>query len=171
VNDGPAWIAVGRIGRAHGVKGEVSVLPLSEVASRFEPGSRLFLSEGEDRPVTVRAARRHHSRVLVAFQGVTDRDQAEAMQGAYLFVPASEAPTLPEGAFWTHELVGCLVVSDDGRELGRVREVMHTPANDVWAVDGEGGEVLVPALRDVVASVDVVGRRIVVHEIPGLTAP
>jgi 16S rRNA processing protein RimM len=171
VTDGPAWIAVGRIGRAHGVKGEVSVLPLSQVPERFESGSRLFLGEGEDRPVTVRAARRHHSRLLVAFDGVTDRDGAEALQGSYLFVPVSEAPVLPEGEFWTHELVGCVVMSDGGRELGRVREILHTPANDVWAVDGEGGEILVPALLDVVASVDVAGRRIVVREVPGLTAP
>jgi 16S rRNA processing protein RimM len=171
VTERPAWIAVGRVSRAHGVKGEVSVLPLSQVEARFEPGSRLFVGEGPDRPITVRASRPHHHRILVVFDHILDRDQAEALAGAYLFVPAEEAPSLPEGEYWTHDLVGCEVVTDGGRTLGRVREVMHTPANDVWAVEGDQGEVLVPALKDVVGSVDLGSRRVTVHEVPGLTAP
>jgi 16S rRNA processing protein RimM len=102
---------------------------------------------------------------------VTDRDRADALRGAYLFVPSDQSPALPDGEYWTHELIGCDVVSEEGRPLGSVREVIHTPANDVWAVRGEGEETLVPALRDVVAEVDVGARRIVVREVPGLTAP
>jgi len=108
--------------------------------------------------------------MLVFFEGVGDRDAAEALQGTYLFVPASDAPPLPEGEFWPHELIGCEVVTDGGRTLGRLQEVIHTRANDVWTVRGDdGGEVLVPALRTVVGDVDLVARRIVVREVPGLT--
>jgi 16S rRNA processing protein RimM len=171
VSPGPAWVAVGRITRAHGVKGEVAVLVLSQVAERFEPGSRLFLSEGEDRPVTVGAVRPHRQRLLVQFEEVEDRDAAEALQGAYLFVPAGAAPQLPDGEFWTHDLIGCEVVTTEGRSLGSIREVIHTPANDVWAAEGDGGEILVPALKDVVEEVDVKARRVVVRAISGLTVP
>jgi 16S rRNA processing protein RimM len=171
VSRSPQWVAVGRITRAHGVKGEVSVLVLSQVAERFEPGSRLFLGEGEQQPLTVAEARPHRQRLLVRFEGVMDRDRAEELQGSYLFVTAASAPELPEGEFWTHQLVGCEVVTDSGRSLGRIREVIRTAANDVWAAGGDEGEVLIPALKEVVETVDLRGGRVVVHEIPGLTAP
>jgi 16S rRNA processing protein RimM len=162
---------VGRITRTHGVKGEVAVLPLSEVGSRFEAGSTLFLDEREDRPLTVAAARPHRQRLLVSFRGLGDRTSAEALRGRYLFVPASSAPPLPEGEYWTHELIGCDVLTEAGRSIGRIREILHTQANDVWAADGAGGEVLIPALKDVIREVDVAGRRVVVREVPGLTTP
>jgi 16S rRNA processing protein RimM len=162
---------VGRITKAHGVKGEVSVLVLSQVAERFEPGSRLFLGESEARRLTVSEVRPHRQRLLVRFEGVADRNHAEELQGSYLFVPVTSAPALPEGEFWTHQLIGCEVVTDSGRSLGRIREVIRTTANDVWATEGEEGEVLIPALKEVVGAVDVQGGRVVVHEIPGLTAP
>jgi 16S rRNA processing protein RimM len=171
VNDRPRWVAVGRITRTHGVKGEVAVLPLSDVGSRFEAGSTLFLEEREDRPLTVMASRPHQQRLLVAFRGVQDRTSAEALRGRYLFVPASSAPHLPEGEYWAHDLVGCDVLTEDGRSLGRIREILHTQANDVWVAEGAAGEVLIPALKDVVREVDVAGRRVVVREIPGLTSP
>lgn len=171
MNDRPRWVAVGRITRTHGVKGEVAVLPLSDVGSRFEAGSTLFLEEREDRPLTVMASRPHQQRLLVAFRGVQDRTSAEALRGRYLFVPASSAPHLPEGEYWAHDLVGCDVLTEEGRSLGRIREVLHTQANDVWVAEGAAGEVLIPALKEVVREVDVAGRRVVVREIPGLTTP
>jgi 16S rRNA processing protein RimM len=151
------------------VKGEVAVLPLSEVGSRFEAGSTLFLDEREDRPLTVTTSRPHRQRLLVAFRGVEDRTSAETLRGRYLFVPASSAPRLPEGEYWSHDLVGCDVLTEDGRAIGRIREILHTQANDVWAADAADGEVLIPALKDVVLDVDVAGRRVVVREVPGLT--
>jgi 16S rRNA processing protein RimM len=149
----------------------VGVVPLSMVESRFAPGSRVYLGEGEDRPLIVVASRPHQRRLLVVFEGIGDRTVAERLRGQYLFVPASEAPPLPDGEFWTHQLVGCRVETEDGRRLGALKEVAHTLANDVWVVAGDAGEALVPALKDVVRSVDVPGRRIVVRDVPGLTSP
>ena len=168
---GPLWLAVGRITRAHGIKGEMAVLPLSQITSRFQPGSHLFLGEQGDKPVTVSSSRPHGQRVLLSFEEVRDRTEAERLRGEFLFVPASSAPELPEGEYWAHELIGCEAVTESGRSLGTIREVIHTPANDVWAADGEQGEVLIPALKDVVALVDVAGKRIVAKDVPGLTAP
>jgi 16S rRNA processing protein RimM len=170
VSERPRFVAVGRVTRAHGVKGEVAVLPLSQVPARFEPGAEVVVDEDEARVLVVVAARPHRSRVLVSFKGVADRDRADALRGSYLFVPSHQSPALPEGEYWTHDLIGCEVVTEGGRSLGSVREVIHTRANDVWTVQKEGEETLVPALKDVVAEVDVVGRRIVVREVPGLTA-
>ncbi|HEX2088481.1 MAG TPA: ribosome maturation factor RimM [Actinomycetota bacterium] len=168
---GPRWIAVGRINRPHGIKGEVVVQPLSEVEMRFAAGSRLYRQEDEGDALTVAEARPYRGRLLVTFEGVRDRNAAEAMAGAFLFVPSSSAPHLPEDEYWTHELVGCDVLTDEGRALGSIREIIHTPANDVWVAQAEEGETLIPALKDVVKDVDLPARRVIVREVSGLTGP
>ena len=161
-------VAVGRVSRAHGVQGEVAVLVLSEVEGRFAPGATLWLEDG--RTLTVESSKPHRGGLLVRFREVRDREQAEGLQRALLVVPESSSPSLPEGSWWDHQIEGCAVETDRGRPLGTVREVIHTAANDVWSVvDGGGGETLVPVLIDVLVSVDVGAKRIVVREIAGLT--
>jgi len=161
---------VGRITRPHGVRGELAVQVLSEVPERFADGSALALENG--RTLTIRSSRPHKDRLLVTFEEVEDRDDAESLRGALLVAPASTSPELPPGSWWDHEIVGCDVTTETGRDLGTVREVIHTTANDVWsAVAQDGTETLVPVLADVLADVDVAARRIVVREIPGLTVP
>jgi 16S rRNA processing protein RimM len=161
-------VAVGRVARAHGVQGEVAVLVLSEVEDRFAPGATLWLEDG--RTLTVESSRPHRGRLLVRFREVRDREQAEGLRRALLVVPESSSPSLPEGSWWDHQIEGCAVETDRGRALGTVREVIHTAANDVWSVVSEDGvETLVPVLNDVLASVDVAAKRIVVREIEGLT--
>jgi 16S rRNA processing protein RimM len=163
-------VAVGRIAKAHGVQGEVSVVVISEVASRFEPGSVVWLEDG--RSLTVQASKPYKDKLLVTFREVRDRSQAEALQTAILVVPESSSPSLPGGSWWDHQIEGCTVATDTGIGLGTVQEVIHTAANDVWsAVDDPGVETLIPVLKDVVVSVDVEARRIVVREVPGLTVP
>ncbi|HEX9377053.1 MAG TPA: ribosome maturation factor RimM [Actinomycetota bacterium] len=162
-------LAVGKITKAHGLRGEVSVLVLTEVPERFEPGSTLLLEDG--RSLTVSATRPDRGRLLLTFAEVADRTAADLLRGSYLFVPADDAPELPEGSFWPHQLEGCEVVTDAGRPLGVIREVVPGPANDIWVTGPPEAEVLVPALKDVVVSVDVAGRRVVVRDVPGLTSP
>ncbi|HEY7281883.1 MAG TPA: ribosome maturation factor RimM [Actinomycetota bacterium] len=160
-------LVAGKVTKAHGLRGEVTVLVLSEVGSRFEPGSVLHLEDG--RTLTVASTRPDRGRLLVIFEGVADRTAAEQLNGRYLFVPEDEAPPLPEGSFWPHQLVGCEVITDSGRSLGVIREVVLGVANDIWVAGPPNDEILVPALKDVVTSVDLEGRKVVVREIPGLT--
>jgi len=170
MNPSEPTVAVGRITRSHGVTGEVSVFVLSEVEGRFADGAVVWLEDG--RALTVEASRPHKDRLLVRFREVPDRSAADALHGAVLYVPESMSPPLPEGSWWDHQLIGCSVSTDGGRDLGALTDVIHTAANDVWvAVDAGGAETLVPVLKDVLVSVDVAARRIVVREIPGLTAP
>jgi 16S rRNA processing protein RimM len=163
-------VVVGRITKAHGVTGEVAVLVISEVPGRFADGATVWLEDG--RTLTVASSRPHKDRLLVRFRGVEDRAQAEALQQALLVVPESSSPELPDGSWWDHRIVGCVLETDTGRVLGTVRDVIHTGANDVWsAVDDDGVETLVPVLEDVIADVDLDAKRIIVYEIRGLTAP
>ena len=156
-------LAVGRIARAHGIRGEVSIEPLSEIAARFEAGSELHLEDG--RRLTVAASRTHGRRVLVKFEEVSDRDDAEQLRGGVLVVPADSAPAPPGGSFWIHQVVGLEVVTEDGRSLGKIREVQGNPANDLWVT--ESG-TLIPAIRDVVTEVDLAGGRVTIRDLPGL---
>lgn len=165
---GGELLAVGVVRRAHGIRGEVSVQPLSEVGSRFQAGSTLLLGPDGDRRLEVATVRKHGHRLLVKFEDVDDRDAAEPLRGRVLLVRQEDAPPLPEDRYWVHEVVGIEVLTQDGRSLGKVREVLHNQANDVWLVEGDDRDLLIPALRDIVVEVDPGERRAVIREIPGL---
>ena len=109
--------------------------------------------------------------VAERFEEVPDRTAADALSGSYLFVPGASSPTLSDGEFWPHQIVGAEVRTESGRSLGRIVEIVRTPANDVWVARGDEGESLIPALRDLVLSVDVAAGRVMVREVPGLTVP
>jgi 16S rRNA processing protein RimM len=167
--DRPA-VVVGKITRAHGLKGELSVEVRSDNPDRFIPGAALFLEDG--RSLRIATTHSHGKRLLVTFTGVQDRTAAEALQGLMLVVPEAWLPPLPDGEYWPHQLEGCAVVTESGRDLGMVTEVVANPANDLWvATDAEGTEILIPAIRDVVVEVAPDAKRILVRDVPGITAP
>ena len=144
--------------------GEVSVQPLTEVGARFVAGSVLRLEDG--RTLTVETSRPHRDRVLVKFEGVADRDHADALRGSVLLVDAADAPPIEErDRYWIHQVVGLQVITEDGRPLGRIREVEANPANDLWVTE-DGA--LIPAVREVVVGVDLDAGRVTVRELPGL---
>ncbi len=123
-------LEVGRIGRAHGLRGEVSVAAVSNRPERFAPGSVLYAGE---RPRVVRTSRPHQDRWLVCFEGVDGRDAAEALRNQILTGdPLGDAP---EGEVWVHEVIGSAVRDRAGTELGRVRAVEANPAHDLLVLD------------------------------------
>lgn len=156
-------LAVGRISRAHGIRGEVSVHKLTEVEERFDSGSVLQLEDG--RTLTVESSRPHQQQLLVKFEEVLTRTDAEALNGEVLLVPSDATPDPPADAFWIHQVVGLEVVTEDGRSLGKIKDVESNPANDLWVTESGA---LIPAIRDVVKDVDLEARRVTIHELPGL---
>ena len=156
-------LAVGRISSAHGVRGEVSVHKLSEVEERFDAGSILQLEDG--RRLTVESTRPHQRSLLVKFEQIVDRTAAEALRGQVLLVPSDASPRPPDGSFWIHQVVGLEVVTEEGRSLGKIVEVQANPANDLWVT--ESGTLL-PAIRDLVAEVDLAAGKVTVRDMPGL---
>ncbi len=147
-------LEVGRIGKAHGLSGEVHVELWTE-ESRLAPGSELTTERGT---LTVAHSRRHGKRYLVAFAGVADRDGAEALRGLVLRAEPLERP----GTLWVHELIGARVITTAGDELGVVAALEANPASDLLVLEGGG---LVP-LRFVVSHEP--GTRIVVDVPEGL---
>ena len=162
----PERLVVGRIAKAHGINGEVSIEVLSDAPDRFAVGARVF--DG-DRPLAVATARAHHGRLLVRFEGVLDRSGAESLRGTELTIPAAEAHALDdEWSFYPHQLVGFAVTDEKGKTLGTMRRVEESPGADLWVVGARSGEVLVPAVRDIVVAVDLDERTIVLRPPDGL---
>jgi len=163
-------LAVGRIGRAHGIRGEVSVeIRTDDPGARFAPGSSLAADPESVGPLTVETVREHSGRLLVRFAGFDDRTAAETLRGTVLLVDSSEIPPTgdPE-EFHDHELIGLLVVTADGAEVGEVVNVEHL-GQDLLVVRRSGDDdTLVPFVRAIVPEIDVPGGRVVIDPPPGL---
>jgi 16S rRNA processing protein RimM len=123
-------LEVGRIGRAHGLQGEVNIAPISNRPERFAPGSVLFAG---DRQLLIVASRRHQDRWLVRFEGVVDREGAEALRN--LILTGDAAGDAPDGALWVHEMIGAEVRDSAGHEFGRVVAVEANPAHDLLVLE------------------------------------
>ena len=163
-------VAVGRITGAHGIRGEVKVEILTDFPERFSPGSSLLLvpPAGEPRKVAVLSSRQHKGRMLVALEGVADRNDAEGLRGSWLKIGEDELTPLPSGRYYQFELLGLAVVTEEGEALGEVEEIMPTGGNLVLAVRRGGREVLLPFIDDVVLEVDLEARRMTVRLLEGL---
>jgi 16S rRNA processing protein RimM len=146
-------VAVGRIVKVHGIRGEVVVHVLSDVPGRFDPGADVVL---DGAPTTVASSRPHQGRLLVRFEGVTDRNAAELLRGRVLEAPAADLDDTD--TYFVHELVGMPVLGDDGRGHGTVTDHVELPAAagyDLLEVTREDGSVwLLPAVDDYVEVAD-----------------
>ncbi|MGP4112405.1 ribosome maturation factor RimM [Streptomyces sp. 4N509B] len=164
-------VVVARIGRAHGIRGEVAVeVRTDEPELRLAPGAVLATEPPERGPLTVESGRVHSGRLLLRIAGVGDRSAAEALRDTLLLaeVDPSATPEDPE-EFYDHQLVGLRVVTTDGAEVGEVSEVAHPPGHDLLVVARpDGSEALVPFVAEIVPEVDLGAGRIVVAPPPGL---
>ena len=164
-------LVVGRIGRPHGVRGELTVEVRTDSPElRFAPGSSLSTDPVAAGPLVIDDARWHSGKLLLTFAGVRDRTAAEALRNVRLVVdvPDDETPDDPE-EFYDHQLVGLTAVGADGGVLGTVTEVLHLPSQELLSVKTtEGREVLVPFVHEIVPEVDLAGGRALVTPPPGL---
>jgi len=163
-------LQVGRIGRAHGIRGEVTVTPSTDdPAARFAAGSALR-TDSESRPVlTVAGARQSGQVQVVAFAGIADRNTAELLRGIRLFVDAESLPEPAEDEFYDHQLVGLAVHHRNGELLGEVVDVMHPPAAPVLVVKRpDDTEELVPFVKVIVPDVDIAAGRLLVDPPDGM---
>jgi len=167
-------LVVGRIGRAHGIRGEVGVeVRTDDPDLRFADGAQLATDPPERGPLTVVATRWHSGRLLVRFKGLDDRTAAENLRGTMLVIEVdeSERPQDPD-EFYDHQLVGLRVITTAGDEVGEVAEVLHLPAQDVLAIKRtDGVEVLVPFVQELVPVVDLDRGSVTVDPRPGLLDP
>jgi 16S rRNA processing protein RimM len=163
-------LVVGRIAKAHGVAGEVSVdVRTDNPDERFAIGATLDTEPAESGPLTVERTRWHAGRLLVGFRSVSDRSAAEELRGTMLVVDSTTSgETGDDDDFWDHDLIGLVAETADGTSLGPVTDVLHPPGSDLLSIDVAGQDVLVPFVAAIVPMVDLAGRRIVVDPPEGL---
>ena len=162
-------VVVGRIGRPHGIRGELTVeVRTDEPERRFADGARMRI-EGTQRVLTVAATRWHGERLLVRFEGVHDRDAAEALRGSLLSVsvPGDERPE-DEEEYYDRQLAGLRVLDHAGCEVGVIGSVVHLPTQDLLSVTTPDGERLVPFVRALVPEVDLANGYVRLADVEGL---
>ena len=166
----PELLAVARVHRPHGLRGEVSAEVLTAFPERLRPGLELIWQrDDETRTVRLAEARPHGSRLLLRLEGVEDADAARALSGGDLCVAAGEAVPAPEGFFYSHEIHGFACMDRDGRRLGTAEGVEETPAGPLLSLTRpDGKEALVPFVAEYVVRVDREARAIILDLPEGL---
>lgn len=157
----------------HGIRGEVRIISKTDFAEeRYKSGNRLFLFMPQSKSpleLTVKSHRTHKNFDLVIFDGYDNINQVENMKGGILKVPESQLGVLDEDEFYYHEIIGCIVTTVDGEEIGKISEILSPGANDVWVIKGEGGkEILIPYIEAVVKEVNVKEKMVIIDPIEGL---
>lgn len=163
-------LTVGTIINVHGVRGEVKVMPETDDASRFKKLKNVWLQTGNVKtPAVVKGVKLQNRFVILKFDGIDDRDAAEKLRGREIVIERKDAVKLPPGTYFIGDLIGCGVYEEDGSFLGTVKDVVPGAGCDNYDVyDENGRNIMIPALEDVVLSVDVENARIVVRLLPGL---
>lgn len=169
---------IGRIIRSHGVRGEMKVVPETDDPARLLELESVFVGENEDAAVQydVTMARTQQSKkgivVLMSLAGVDGRDAADALRHQSVFAAQNELPPLEEGEYYLHDLVDCDVETVEGDHVGRLKEVMELPAQNIYVIARTGKpDVMVPAVPAFIEKVDVDANRIVINSIDGLLDP
>jgi 16S rRNA processing protein RimM len=159
-------VDVGRVRRPHGVCGEIAVTPLTDRPDRFADLERVavFPERGTPRLVRIEGFRPVRGLAYLRLEGMKNRNAAEGLRGALLRIRRDMRYELEQGEYWIDDLVGLAAVTDDGRSLGTIREVLTLPANDVYVTE----HCLIPALRDMVLAVDLEAKTMTVRAVPGL---
>jgi 16S rRNA processing protein RimM len=160
----PGYVAVGRVLGAWGARGDLKVEPLAP-ESVFGKGHTILIG---GRDYEVDGSRRSGRFLRLKLAGVDTREEVQQLRGAYLEVAESQLTPLPEGQYYRFQLIGLAVRSLDGDQLGKVTDVISTPENDVYVVNSPSGEVLIPAVDDVVREIDLTAGAITIEIIPGL---
>lgn len=167
-------VLVGRVAGAHGIRGDVKVYSFAESTDlyRIGEGIMLTLPDGSVATLTVKWVKPHGRWLLMRFESVTDRNAAERLAGSLLSVDKARLPELEADTYYWSDLVGLNVYDPAGSLLGRLEGVIPTPGNDVYVVrgnlDGQTRETLVPAIGDVILSIDIAGKTMVVRLPEGL---
>jgi 16S rRNA processing protein RimM len=166
----PETVTVGRIERPFGVKGEVKVQPLSDVPGRFE-GLRtvsLVAKNGQTLETSVTHVRRAGDEFILGLTGLTTPEDASLWQGGFIRTLRGSVPELPEGQYYECDLIGLAVSTEEGRPIGVLEEIWDLPGNPLFVVRQGAKEILIPAAKKLVGTVDLTARKMTVRLIDGL---
>lgn len=171
MNEKEKFIALGRITRPYGLKGAVHLYSYGDDAAFLEYDA-LFLPDSHNHPRMLRISWvriKKPGRIVVQFREIRDRYAASALAGTEVFITASSLPEPGEGEIYRHEITGLQVITTQGEKLGHIVGIMETAGHDIYVVNGEGGrEILIPAVKQIVISIDTEAGSCTIDPPPGL---
>jgi 16S rRNA processing protein RimM len=165
--DGPRYLVIGRVARPWGTRGELKVEIMTDFPDRFALLRKVYLGPRAV-PFALEGFRLHKGSALLKLEGCHDRATVEKLRGQLVQIPIEEAMPLEQDEYYEHQIVGLAVWTAEGERLGTVDEIISTGSNDVYVVRGEGRDILIPAIEDVVLEVNLAKGRLMVELIEGL---
>lgn len=166
-----SFIALGKAVRTHGLRGDVKIFPYGETLSILAPGESLFLcstQEGRGKELTLASCRTQGKLLVVGFKELTRIEDAQEIIGEEICIPEPRLPVPEEGEYYHYQLIGLTVETVQGQRLGILSGIIETGGNDVYTIDNEGKELLIPAVEDIILEVDLVRGRMVIDPPEGL---
>ena len=165
---GPAFLAVGKLRHAHGVHSEMLMEVWTDFPERLQPGTILFLDSGAAQ-LRLTKCRKHREGLLLTFEGYDSPEIVGQFRNRVLYVKSADRPPLADGEYYHHQLIGLNVITDDGRYVGAVAEILETGASDILLVHPTSGpDVMIPMVDAFIRSIDLARCEITVHLIPGM---
>ena len=159
------FITIGRILAPWGVKGKVKVKIITDFPERFDPSSTVYIHQ---QPMNIDSTEWHKGEAIIKLNTINNMEAAQRLRGQPIEIHNSQVYALPEGQYYHFQLIGLEVWTVRGELLGNITEVITAESNDNYVVNGGGGEILIPAIEDVVKSIDLNKGRIVIEAIQGL---
>ena len=164
----PVYLAVGLLRKPHGLRGDLLMEIYTDFPDRIRPGTSLFAGD-KHQPLKITRRRPHNDGLILGFEGINTPEEAGRYRATVVYVHTTDRPALPEGEYYHHEIIGLTVVDEAGKTLGELIEIIVTGANDVYVVKpAQGSDILLPALKEVILSVDLSAKTMRVHLLPGL---
>lgn len=164
----PEYLVVGFLRRPHGLRGDLLMDVHTDFPERLKTGKIVFVGD-QHQPKVIASLRPVSAGMLVRFRGIRSPEDAGVYRSTWVYIPTADRPPLPEGEYYHHQLVGLNVLTDEGRELGTLVDILETGANDVYVVrNAAGNETLLPAIPSVILEVRLADRQMRVHLLDGL---
>lgn len=157
----PAFVLIGKLQRTHGVRGEIVMRVMTDFPQRIRKGRKVFLGK-EHHPMVIASVRSMNDLLLLAFEGILNKEDAQQLTNLAVFAAIKDLPVLPAGKYYHHQLIG-LQVYERAELVGRITDVLETGANDVYVVlQSDGKELLLPAIKSVIVNINLEAKRMLV---------
>lgn len=164
----PEFLVIGRLGRTHGVKGEILMTVLTDFPERIVPGAKVFIGP-DHKEAIIKSCRAINQGLLIAFKGYPNPEKTSEFRNQFIQILTSDRHPLPDGEFYYHQLLGLAVITESGQVLGSLVEILETGANDVYVIQTQDNrEILLPAIEQVILGIDLEKQTILVRLMPGL---
>lgn len=162
-------ITIGQISRVRGVKGEMVVIPLTDNPSRFLKLKKVAVALNKNtQEFLIEQVREFKGRVLLKLKQIDNPEQAEKMVGGFIEIKKEELVELPEGSYFVFDIIGLEVITTRGEKIGKIKEVISLPGNDIYLVEGSNRQYDIPAIKDIVKIIDPKKKEMIIEPPEGL---